>query len=90
MPDVDLHQIPAEQRKLLLENMLNGPAFLLFCEKWDDHVRDHVEKKIFDPATSDNDTRQLKAVRAELTGTRHPRAIVQAMIRAVKNEKPKP
>jgi hypothetical protein len=77
-----LHEIPSEQRKLLLENMVHGPAFALFCEKWEDHV-EVIQKEINDVKTSDERTRELKQVRAHLVETRHPRKVVEAMIRTL-------
>lgn len=87
MPEIDLDDIPASQRELMLSNMAHSPAFALFCARWDEIVRVEVEAKIFDPETSDATTRELKLVRGQLTGARHPRKIVEAMLRAVKTEK---
>jgi hypothetical protein len=81
----DLYQIPAEQRKLMLENMVNGPAFALFCDAWDEHLG-QVQAKINDPSTPDQETRELKRVRIELVGNRHPRKVVEALIRATSSE----
>jgi hypothetical protein len=66
----------------MLENMLNGPAFLLFCEKWDENVRT-LQEKINDTKTSDEETRQLKHVREYLVNTKHPRKVLQTMIRSL-------
>jgi hypothetical protein len=86
----DLYQIPAEQRKLMLENMVNGPAFALFCDAWDEHVRTQIDAKIFDPTTSDAMTRELRILRGQLTGTRHPRKVVETLIRVVGTETRQP
>lgn len=84
----DVNNIPAETRKLLLENMLNGPAFALFCERWEEKLQ-AVQVRINDPATSDAETRELKLVRKQCVETNHPRKIVETMIRTVGSEKPK-
>lgn len=80
MPETDINAIPSEQQKLLLENMLGGPAFLLFCQKWDEKL-EGIQAKINDPATSDAQTRELKLVRKQCAETNHPRKIVETMIR---------
>lgn len=82
MPETDLYDIPAQQRKLLLENMLHGPAFALLCDKWNEKL-DAIQAKINDPATSDADTRELKLVRKQCVDTHHPRKIAEAMIRTL-------
>jgi hypothetical protein len=86
----DLYQIPAGERKLMLENMLHSPAFALFTDKWNEVVIEQVEKKIFDVNTSDEETRLMKRVRTELMGTHHPRAIVETILRSTKIDQPKP
>jgi hypothetical protein len=82
MPDVPTNDIPREQKKLLLESMHNGPAFLLFCEEWDKHVA-IIQDKINDPATSNEETRELKLVREQLVKTRHPRKVLETLIRKI-------
>lgn len=85
-----IHDIPAATRKGMLESMVNSPAFALFCDRWEQHIAEDLDKKIFDPETSPEKTHELKLVRKQLTETRHPRKIVETMIRSVGNERPKP
>lgn len=87
--ETDLYQIPAAQRVILLQNMLSSPAFALFCDAWDEHLRTQVDAKIFDVKTDDATTRELKAARTHLTGTRHPRHVLGTLIRTTTSEKPK-
>lgn len=84
----DLYSIPAVQRRMLLESMLHSPAFALFCDRWNEGVKD-LDATIFDPKTGDEETRQLKRVRQQLVGTKHPRAILETMIRSTNNERPR-
>jgi hypothetical protein len=84
-----IHSIPAGEREQLLTSLSNGPAFALFCDEWDGHLAG-IEQKIFDPATSEADTRELKTVRQQLIKTHHPRKIIEAMIRAAHSEKIQP
>ncbi len=83
MPELDIHDIPAEQKTLMLENMLRGPAFALFLDRWNESVIGSIEKAIFDPATSDEKTRELKSMRLALGGVHHPRKIVETMLRSI-------
>lgn len=82
MPETDLYDIPAPQRKLMLENMLHGPAFAMLCDKWNEKI-DAIQEKINDPATTAADTHELKLVRLQCVSTNHPRKIAEAMIRSL-------
>ena len=82
----DLDLIPAGIRKDMLQTMIHSPAFLLFCEHWDEKVVGAVEAKIFDPATNPAETHELKLVREKLTRTYKPRAIVETMMRSAHSE----
>jgi hypothetical protein len=83
-----IYDIPAAQRKMLLEAMLNGPAFALFCDRIDTIREKELDAKIFAVGTTDEDTRVLKKARELVTGTKHPRKIVEAMIRGLNNDHP--
>jgi len=90
MPEYELSDLTAGQRTLMLENMLHSPAFALFTDRWNALVFASVESAIFDPSTTDFDTRVLKQVRQALTGTHHPRKIVETLIRTATAESLKP
>lgn len=77
-----VHDIPAEQRKLMLQAMANSAAFALFCDAWDAKL-DLIQKRINDPATSDAETRELKLVRKQCVETNHPRKIAETLIRSI-------
>jgi hypothetical protein len=87
MPD-DVTMIPAVNKRMLLESMLHGPAFALFCDKWNEKL-EILQDKINDPATNDQETRELKLVRRQCAETNHPRKIVEAMLRTLGAEKQK-
>lgn len=84
-----IHDIPAGDRHRFLESMANGPAFALFCDKWDAGLA-AIEAKIFDTATTDAETHDLKRTREYLIKNHHPRNIVLTMIRAAHSEKSQP
>lgn len=92
MPEYELSDLTPGQRTLMLENMLGSPAFAIFTDRWNELVIGAVEKAIFAVETDDAETRVLKRVRQELTGTHHPRKIVETLIRTAASEarKPKP
>ena len=82
----DLDKIPSEQRREMLSIMLHSPAFVLFCQHWDEKVLGTVEAKIFDPATPPAETHELKLVRERLIRTYKPHAIVETMMRSAHSE----
>lgn len=84
-----IHDITASDRHRLLESMVNGPAFALLCDKWDADLA-AIEAKIFDTATTDDETHDLKRTREYLIKNHHPRKIVETMIRAAHSEKSQP
>lgn len=88
LEDESIHRIPAATRRLMLENMVNSPAFALFTDRWNEVVLEALEKRIFDVATDDAETHVLKRVRQELTGTHHPRKIVETLIRTTQPAQP--
>ena len=90
--DQSIHDIPAGQRVLMLENMASSPAFALLTDKWNQTVLETLDARIFAVETDDQETRLLKRVRAELTGTHHPRKMLETLIRSATAaaRKPKP
>lgn len=90
MPEIDIHEISASNRKLMLENMRNSPAFALFLDRWSEVVLGAIETEIFDLKTDPDRTRILKEVRAAITGTHAPDKIVDTLIRTTNSENQKP
>jgi len=86
MPETDIHEISASDRKLMLENMRHSPAFALFMDRWNESVLGAIERDIFDLKTDADRTRILKEVRAAITGTHAPDKIVDTLIRTTNSE----
>lgn len=87
MAKIELSEIGPVERELMLSVMATSPAFALFCEHWEQSVIGKIDAEIFDTETSDAKTRELKLTRGQLTGTKHPRKVVETMIRAAHAEK---
>ena len=45
--DQSIHDIPAGQRVLMLENMASSPAFALLTDKWNQTVLETLDARIF-------------------------------------------
>lgn len=90
MPERSIYDIPAAERRLMLENMANSPAFALFMDRWNRDVLGTIEADIFDLKTDAERTRILKEVRAAISGTHDPRKIVDTLIRSTNSENQKP
>lgn len=90
MPERSIYDIPAAERRLMLENMVNSPAFALFLDRWNADVLGAIETEIFDLKTDAERTRVLKEVRAAINGTHHPKKVVDTLIRSTNSENQKP
>lgn len=90
MSEKSVHDIPPLDRRLMLQNMLNSPAFVLFLDKWQADVLGAIENEIFDLKTDAARTHLLKEVRAAISDTHNPRKVVETLIRTSNSESQKP
>ena len=84
----DQDQTPRNPRsdKLALDSLGGHPGWPLYCDRFNLILQKDIEARIFDPKTSDEECRTLRAARKMLVDSYSPDKMRESMLTALRTE----